>query len=322
MPYLTWGVVALLGLAAVTSVLVVVGSGVLALLHDMLPVILGAAWVVLAYGLLTYQWYLAATAGLLVAFHLGMLASRMRADPTPPWVSAASHLTLVVANVYVGNRTPAAAAAMLVAAGADLMVVTERNCDFMLGFDQAGGHDAYPHVVDEPSGRPDYEIAIASRVELLPGSRVIQTGSLRIVRAVVSCGERDVSIVGVHLRAATEPHGFREWRREVAALREYVAGLPGPVVVVGDFNSTGFRPAFTRPMRAAGLTEAHRAFGKGLTRSLKFAASGVLSALPAMARVDHAFLSDGVHVVEIGNLPRAGSDHHPFVATLAVQQEG
>ena len=105
-------------------------------------------------------------------------------------------------------------------------------------------------------------------------------------------------------------------------MREYVAGLPGPVVVVGDFNSTGFRPAFTRPLRAVGLTEAHRAFGKGLTRSLKFAATGVLSVLPAMARVDHAFLSDGVHAVEIVNLPRAGSDHHAFVATLAVEQEG
>ena len=320
MPYLGWGVVALLGLATLTWFGSVARIAAVAVVHDMLPVILVGAWIVLTYGLITQQWPLAAMAALLVAFHLKLMLPRVFADPTPAWVPSAAQLTVAVANVYVGNKTSEVAAALLVGAGTELLVVTERNDEFMRGFVQAGGVVAYPHTVDEPSGRPDYEIAIASRVELLPGSRVLRVGSLRIVRAVVPCGDTELSVVGVHLCAVTEPNGFREWRLEVAALTNYVADLPAPFVVVGDFNSTGFRPAFTDPLRAAGLIEAHRAAGKGLTRSLKFAARGVLSLLPAMARVDHALLGPGVHAVELVNLPTAGSDHHPFVMTLAVRQ--
>lgn len=320
MPYLGWGVVALLGLGAMTWIGSVSRFAGIALVHDMLPVLLCLAWLVLPYGLVTQQWLLAAMAALLVGFHLKLVLPRVFADPAPAWVPSAAQLTVAVANVYVGNKTPDAFAALLVGAGSDLLVVTERNDEFMLGFGRAGGGVAYPHSVDEPSGRPDYEIAIASRLELLPGSRVLRAGTLRIVRAVVPCGGSELSIVGVHLCAVTEPRGFREWRHEVAALTNYVADLPAPFVVVGDFNSTGFRPAFADPLRAAGLIEAHRAAGKGLSRSLKFAARGVLSAFPAMARVDHALLSPGVHALELVNLPTAGSDHHPFVVTLAVRQ--
>jgi endonuclease/exonuclease/phosphatase (EEP) superfamily protein YafD len=105
----------------------------------------------------------------------------------------------------------------------------------------------------------------------------------------------------------------------VHSLGRFLESVPEPYVVVGDFNASMFRPALRRLMRMARLHDAHEVTGQGLTRSLKFGASGWTASIPAFTRVDHALLSDGVAVMELHNLPPAGSDHHPFVVTLAVR---
>ncbi len=322
MQFVLWGLVVVLALSVVTALARVSRSVVLVVLHDMLPVNLVVAWGVLVLGLLTRHWALAVTAGLLASYHVGLLVSRRTVNGVPTWVASAPRLRLAVANVYIGNRTPAAAAERLLEWQPDVVVVTERNAEFMAAATALGGPALYPFTVDVPSSRPDYEIAIASRIALSSESKVVEDGPLRMVHARVRCGGHNLDIVGVHLTALLESGGHRSWRREIAALSRYVGGLEPPFVVVGDFNSTAFRPALTRPLRAAGAHDGHRSAGKGLTRSLKFAADGALARLPAMARVDHVFVSRGVHVVDIENLPTSGSDHHPFVATLAVRASG
>ena len=316
-----WGLVAILALSVVTAIARVGGSVVLAVLHDMLPVNLVVAWAILVIGLVTREWVLAVTAALLAGYHVGLLATRHRVDDAPAWAASALRLRVTVANVYIGNATPEAAVKNLLETGADVLVVTERNPAFMSAGAAAGARDTYRFIVDQPSDRPDYEIAIASRVELGSGSSVVEQGPLRIVHARIRCGTRDLAVIGVHLTALVESGGYRAWRREISALREYLVGLDEPFVVLGDFNSTAFRPALTHPLRAVGAHDGHRAAGKGLTRSLKFAAEGLLARLPAMARVDHVFVSRDVHVVDIENLPTSGSDHHPFVATLAIRAD-
>ena len=321
MQFVVWGIVGILGLSVVTAFARVSGSVVLAVLHDMLPTNLLLAWVVLGIGLVTSNWALAVTAALLAGCHIGLVVTRRTVDHIPAWVAAAPRVRLAVANVYIGNRTPADSVASLLAADADLLVLTERNPDFMSAGASVKAREAYRFIVDEPSSRPDYEIAIASRIELGPGSTVVEDGPLRIVHARIRCGAHDLDVIGVHLTAVVEAAGFRVWRREIRALSDYVDSLDPPFVIVGDFNSTAFRPALTVPLRAAGLRDGHRSAGKGLTRSLKFAADGLLARLPAMARVDHVFVSRDVHVVDIENLPTSGSDHHPFAATLAVRAD-
>lgn len=322
MQFVTWGLVAILALSVVTAIARVSSSVVLVVLHDMLPVNLVVAWGVLVLGLATREWALAVTSALLAGYHIGLLVTRHRVDDAPAWVASAPRLRLAVANVYIGNRTPAASVERLLERRPDVVVVTERNSEFMAAAAALGGPALYPFTVDVPSSRPDYEIAIASRIELSSESRVVEDGPLRIVHARVPCGGHDLDIVGVHLTALLESGGHRSWRREMAALSQYLDGLEAPFVVVGDFNSTAFRPSLTHPLRAVGAHDGHRAAGKGLTRSLKFAAEGLLARLPAMARVDHVFVSRDVHVVDIENLPTSGSDHHPFVATLAVCSDG
>ena len=152
-------------------------------------------------------------------------------------------------------------------------------------------------------------------------AEVLVSGPLTVVRAVVDCGSRQLAVIGVHLSAVVAKGGYRSWRSEMSELTTFVATLTPPFVLIGDFNSSRFRPEFAKFVRGARLTDVHGGVGKGLTRSLKLSDRGVFAQVPAFTRVDHALLSTGVHAVDVRNLPTLGSDHHPFVATLAVQPD-
>ncbi|MBK5288231.1 MAG: endonuclease/exonuclease/phosphatase family protein [Acidimicrobiia bacterium] len=314
-----WGVVGALDLLVLALLLNISWFAWLAVFHDGSPVVLTASWIPLIYGIATGHWAIAIAASLLAGIHLGLVVPRLMKDPVPPWVASAPRTRLAVANVFLDNRTPAAAAAQLVATNAEVIVVTERTDLFIAAFEAADRDGRYATKIDKPPERADYALAIAARVPLLDGSTVLNLESLRLVTAVVACGDQRVTIVGVHLAALTERHGFGIWRTETAELTEFLAGLTPPFVVVGDFNATRFRPAFRQLLRSLHLTEAHDAAGRGLSGSLKLAARGALGVFPAFARVDHALLSRGVHATKVVNLPPAGSDHLPFVVTIAVE---
>jgi endonuclease/exonuclease/phosphatase (EEP) superfamily protein YafD len=228
-------------------------------------------------------------------------------------------VTIAVANVLVDNRTPEAAAASLAATGADLIVVNENNDAFRAGLATAPGH-GYRTVVEDGASAPDYAVAVATRTMEPAAAELVDLGVMRVARVDVPVGTATLSVVAVHLAALTETGGYRLWHQEVRTLGKFLEHVPAPYVVVGDFNASGFRPAMRRLMRMARLHDAHDVTGQGLTRSLKFGASGWPASIPAFTRVDHALLSEGVAVMELRNLPTAGSDHHPFVATLAVRE--
>ncbi len=316
-----WGVVTVLAVVVVTWWSGVDRFAFLAMVHDSLPVVLSLAWLVGAYALLTDRWPLAAAAAGFVGIHLAVVLPPLARGPVPAWAESAPRLSIVVANVFVDNRTPDRAAAALVGTGADLLVVAERTDAFMAGFLAAGGEAAYPSRLDGPVDRPDYAMTIAARVPLLLGSEVLQSGALTAISAVVDGGPRPVTVLGVHLSALLAPGGFRTWRKEIRELGELLATMTPPFVVVGDFNSSRFRPEFARLVRRAGLTDVHGGVGKGLSRSLKLSARGFLASVPAFTRVDHALVSPGVHALDVRNLETAGSDHHPFMATLAIHPE-
>jgi endonuclease/exonuclease/phosphatase (EEP) superfamily protein YafD len=102
------------------------------------------------------------------------------------------------------------------------------------------------------------------------------------------------------------------------ALIGYVPSVDGPLVVLGDLNTTTFRPK-VQELLDAGLSDAHESLGQGLSTSFKLSADGVLAAPGAVVRLDHALLSDGVRAISTEDLDSGGSDHVPFVVTLAIR---
>jgi endonuclease/exonuclease/phosphatase (EEP) superfamily protein YafD len=314
------GWLVLLGLAAIaaTSLLGISGRAVVALAQDALLYLLALAWIVLVVALLARSWYLAGAAALVVAYHLALMISRLTKTRLPRWVRHAPRLNLVVANVFIDNETPAALARGLLAAGGDLIVILEWNAAFVSAFDAEGGGDAYPERLFDPADQSDYAVGIVSKLPLLPESEIVTTGPLKLTQAVVEVGGRPVTVIGLNPMAAVDPGGFEEWEKQLDALIEFVPSVAEPLVVAGDLNTTTLRPK-VQELLATGLFDAHESLGQGLSPSFKLSADGVLSAPGAVVRLDHALVSHGVRAISAEDLQSDGSDHLPFLVTLAIR---
>jgi endonuclease/exonuclease/phosphatase (EEP) superfamily protein YafD len=118
--------------------------------------------------------------------------------------------------------------------------------------------------------------------------------------------------------ATVDPGGYGTWRAQLRSLRRAIAGVPGPLVVAGDLNTSRFRPEFTG-LLDRGLHDVHDLLGRGLRPSFRLSNDGVLAKLGPVARLDHALVNRWLHPVAVDDLEPNGSDHLPFVVTLAVR---
>ncbi len=87
-----------------------------------------------------------------------------------------------------------------------------------------------------------------------------------------------------------------------------------PTLVVGDFNTTYWQPAFRELLTAGpGYRDGHALMGKGLTASWPDN-----KRVPPFARIDHALVDSRVVPVNVHNVTLPGSDHIGFVIDVAV----
>jgi len=291
-----------------------VGSG-LALAYDALPVLLLIPWLVAVLAAWSGHLLLMTIAVVLCVYHVVLLVPRLMTAPMPSWVPGAPVVSLVVANVFVDNQTPADAARQLVGSGGDVVVIVESTADFMKIFDSQGGAAAYPNRVADPDNTSDYAVAIVANRSLGPRSKFCTVGPLRVVVADIEMDGTNLLIVALNPMATLDSGGHETWLEQLQALEDFLPTLDGPVVIAGDLNSTRFRPEFEQIM-ALGFTDAIDALGKGLSVSFKLAAR---SGIGGVVRLDHALTNSEVHGVSMKNLEACGSDHIPFQVELAVR---
>lgn len=292
-------------------------GSVLAVAFDTLPITLLAAWVVMAGALLTRHWALAVVAGALVVAHITLVVPRWFATRRPRWTAHAPTFEVVVANVFVDNKTPDEAARQLIAADVDVVLIVESTARFMKTFDELGGRDAYPHRVEDPDDDSDYAVTLASERELGERSGMVTIGPLRLAVGDIDVGGVPVLVVGLNPMATVDPGGHETWKEQIDALTSFLPTVSGPLLIIGDLNTTRFRPEFQQ-LLDMGLSDAIDSLGQGLKPSFKLGAEGALSAVP-VARLDHALVNDGVHALAVENLEPCGSDHLPFRLRVAVR---
>ena len=294
------------------------GAG-LAVGYDALPFLLLGAWVVMIAALATGHWLLAAVAGLLSIYHLSIVIPRLIAARVPRWAKTAPTLELVVANVFIDNKTPDAAARQLVTLSADVVIVVESTAAFMSILDDVGGTEAYPHRVSDPDDHSDYAVTVLCKKEPGPRSQMSTIGPLRLAIADIDVDGISTLVIALNPMATVDPGGHETWKEQIDALKEFVPTLSGPVIIAGDLNTTRYRPEFEELLEL-GLHDAIDALGKGLNPSFKLGADGALATVGAVARLDHALVNDHVFPLSIENLEPCGSDHVPFEMKVAIRE--
>ncbi len=323
LPAIGWVICASLAAVVVTHRLQIwftldAGS-VLAVAYDVLPLVLFLAPVVSVAAALSGHLLLAAAGAFLTAYHGVLVVPRLVSQRVPSWARAAPQFRLAVANVYVDNTTPAAAAQQLTESGADVIVIAEATPQFMRIFDSVGGDASHPHRVSDPADTSDYAVAIASRLPLGPHSAMRSIGPLRLAVGEVEIGGVLTTITALNPRSTFDRDGQEIWKDQIDELKSYVPTVSGPLVVAGDLNSTEFRPEF-EGLLEVGLDDAIDSLGQAWKPSFSLKSVWPLGAFGVVARLDQALVSDQIVALKIRNLKPRGSDHLPFVITLAVRE--
>ncbi|MCE2528110.1 MAG: endonuclease/exonuclease/phosphatase family protein [Actinomycetia bacterium] len=132
----------------------------------------------------------------------------------------------------------------------------------------------------------------------------------RAMEVVVSLGDTEVTLFGIHPLAPTNPRRTSLRDAQFAFVAKWARGSRGPTVVTGDFNATPWSHVFA-PLIDAGLRNSQR--GYGLAPS--FPTNGnFLARVP----IDHLLHSPHLAVADRWLGPDLGSDHLPLVVDLAL----
>ena len=278
------------------------------LLVGLLPLVLLAAWPLLALAAALRDRLLAAGAAVLVLVQGALLAPTLRAaEPAP----GGTPLRVVAANLYVLNPDPLAAARVLRDLRPDVLVVSELDGRGRAALEAAGLLDDLPHQLLGGGEAVLETVGLYSRTPL-EAPVVRQTAARTLPRATVAVGAVDVRVLATH---ALPPVGPLQplWRASIAELANEVDDEPGAVVVAGDLNADRDHRVFRR-LLGSGLRDASDELGRGPVRTWP-------AGLPLL-HLDHVMVRDGadgrVAVRGVREVRLPGSDHLAVVADLAV----
>lgn len=237
-------------------------------------------------------------AGLLAPAYLGSHASG-RPD-----------LTVLTANLRLGQAHPATVLRLLEDSGADLAVFEEVTPEILTAI--VHGEHGFSYYAGEPAPGA-YGTVVVSRYPLeretvLPLSK----GTWRIQVAA----PRPFTLVAVH--TAQPLFGYAQWNADHAALQAATASIHGPLVVAGDFNATlDHRPM--RQLLASGLSDAARQANSGWQPTWPGAAdaAGALPFQLGVMALDHVLVSKQFSAISTRTYVVPGSDHRALLARLA-----
>ena len=128
-------------------------------------------------------------------------------------------------------------------------------------------------------------------------------------------GEQNLSIVGTHPVPPTARIPFHDRNEQFKKLNEIVRDLEkdNEVVLTGDFNCTSFSPNFSLLTEATRLRDSR--IGFGLLTSWWAEVEFIHITL------DHAFVSEGIEVINRSVGPFIGSDHLPVELEIGFKVE-
>lgn len=257
----------------------------------------------------------AALFALLAGANLATIAS-LHVGGVPPGPvgdanSAGSPLVrAVLFNVHSANRSYAEVESFIRRSDAHVVVLVEVTDDWLRRLDL---RRFYPHAVEDPHDA-NFGIALYSKFPFRE-ARVLRLGEANVssLGVEVDRPEGSFHVVATHPFPPTTPARAHLRNDQLEAIAAHVRGLSGPVVLLGDLNTTPWSPHFRRLLETSGLQDSSR--GHGVLPTWP-------ALLPWILRIplDHCLHSPGISVRrrEVG--PDLGSDHLPLLVEFRVDR--
>ncbi|MFW0872134.1 endonuclease/exonuclease/phosphatase family protein [Rhodococcoides corynebacterioides] len=255
------------------------------------------------------RWWIAGASALVLAIAATVVVPLYVADADSP---TGTPITLMQANVMLGDADPAALVASVRDRGVDVLTAQELTPEFVDALDDAGMGDVLPYrfVMPYPGGAG---AGIYSRVPVTDG-RELDGYLLSSVTARVDLGTGPVRVYAVH-PVPPYPTPTAVWAQEMSMLRDELrtaARSPEPVIVGGDFNATHAHARF-RALVSDGWSDVGDVVGAGIVPTYPTDKS-----YPPVVGIDHVLVRE-VGATSSTAVDIAGSDHRGLVVDLVLR---
>ncbi len=223
---------------------------------------------------------------------------------------AAPSIRVFSANLYADNPDVSGLIAEVGASNADVVCLQEYSRGNQVAFERSGALDAYPYQVAVEQNSP-FGAMLASKLPFRESS-LADIGGLEMPRAVIETPIGPIEVFCVHANRPVTERENRRWVAQHEALARIVVGRVTPLLFAGDFNATtSHRPL--RDLLDAGITDAHRARGMGLSTSWPND-----QWFPPLIRVDHVLSTREIVALRVRNGTGTGTDHVPVIVDFAL----
>lgn len=252
--------------------------------------------------------------GLMAESFLPLLPRSTREGPGTSRVTAGLRLTVLAANLELGQRDASALARAIASVEADVLMLCEHSPATRAALSDAGVDERWPHRADDPSDGY-FGSLVASRHPIVSASARDLGGRAGQV-VDVSVSGATVRVVPVHTQAPIFDHDVAVWKATVAANAAVAASTDGPVVLAGDWNATGGHRAFRRALRRHDLVDASAVRGHRWFPTWPVDSLAIRVPLPPLLTLDHVVVRSDASVLDLERIDLPGTDHRALRATL------
>jgi vancomycin resistance protein VanJ len=261
----------------------------------------------LSLALLGRRLKLATLALLAMLLFIGRYAYLFLPRPAIAGNSAAS-LKIMTFNVHYNNRKAQEISEMIRKEKPDIIAFQELTPEMAVPLEAELGTD-YPYRlggdgVANYAGR-FFTVAIASRYPLTKAVKPLE--SQRVARAIVQTPNGSIHLWNIHPVVAVSSERWQLQRDIIASVAGEIAKVEGPVIVVGDFNTTD--QAENYELLGDHLADAYHIAGQGFGFTFPVMTSRPLRQQPwhtqllyllaPVVRIDHILVSSHFNVQEI-----------------------
>ena len=232
--------------------------------------------------------------------------ARAEAEPTKAF-------RILHANVLSSNEQTAPLLDLIAREQPDLLALHEINARWIDAL--AGLADDYPYREGEQR-EDDFGILILSRTPLREAA-VPYFGSSRVPSVTFQIHVHDITVhfVATHTMPPMSVAALSARDEQLTRMADFTRTQSGPLIIVGDLNTTMWSPSHRSLCDDLSLTNTRRGFGILPSWPAR---------LPSLMRIpiDHCLISDGITVLDCRLGPNIGSDHLPLIIDLAVGWSG
>ena len=223
--------------------------------------------------------------------------------------SASGRLRILHANVLSSNEQHAPLLDLIAREQPDLLALHEINARWIEAL--AVLADDYPYRTGSQR-EDDFGILVLSRTPLRDAT-VQRFGSSQVPSVTFQIRVHDVTLqfVAAHTMPPMSVAAQSARDEHLTQMAAFAKTRSGPLIIVGDLNTTMWSPSYRRLCDELGLTNTRRGFGILPTWP---------ASLPTVMRlpIDHCLVGSGITVLDCRLGPNIGSDHLPLIIDLAV----